>query len=120
MPMKPIRGRSTFRATTRAGCSSATLPCRCPSVKRAAGNSKPASEEPEIHLDGGCHRHRLTVFAARLEFPLTDGFEGVLIQPETDSSHYPRLVCAAVGTDHHLNHRGPFQFGSPGFLRILR
>ena len=40
-------------------------------------------QQPEIHFDLRLHRHRFAVLLTRAELPLLDGFDGFLIQSQT-------------------------------------
>src|ERR1022692_879614 len=78
------------------------------------------SQQPAVHFDGCGHLHRPAVLEARLEMPLAHGFDGILVQAESQAPHDPRVVGEAVGSDHYLDHHGALQPRGTCFIAVLR
>jgi hypothetical protein len=54
------------------------------------------------------------------KLPLVDGFDGILVQPESDSPHDLRVVNEAVGSDHYPQHHSALQKRATRFIAVLR
>src|SRR5207249_9245064 len=74
----------------------------------------------EIDLDGCRDRDGLPVLASRLEFPLADRFDRLLIQSQSQATDSFDVVSEAVRPDLHRDHYGPLVFREARFFRIRR
>jgi len=49
-------------------------------------NGENRLQQPEIHFNGGLHRHGLAILVARAELPFRYGLDGFLVQTKTQAA----------------------------------
>lgn len=90
-------------------------------VLRGAATEKvqEALQKPEIHFDSGLHSDGTTVFHARPELPLLNGFNGFLVETQAEGTHHFQVPGVAVFIDDHKKHYRALIFRFAGFFGIL-
>src|SRR5580692_5432753 len=56
----------------------------------------------------------------RSEAPSLYNLDGFLVQSRTKSSHNRNMLCASLDGYHGLYHDGPFEFGLPRLVGVIR
>ena len=76
--------------------------------------------ETEVNFHVELYRHRLTIFLSRIELPLADGFNGLLIQAHAQRSRYTHIPRMAIRTDNKPDHAYALILSLAGLFRIFR
>jgi len=73
----------------------------------------------EMHLHVCCNRHRLAIQVGRLEAPLLNGFDGLLIQAHAQRTDDLNILRQAVFVYGHLKKHRALPFCSASFFGVL-
>src|ERR1035438_4654909 len=70
-------------------------------------------QQPEVHFDTGSHGDGFPVLHARFEFPLTDGFDRLVVQSEAEAVEHAHIAGFSVWANFHVQRYRSLIFGLP-------